>query len=112
MPRVRTIGIVLVALAICGLLGCSGRQASTAPTGGPAIAIQAHAYVPRTLTVKPGATVTWTNDDSITHIVSGTTFISGEIKPGASYSHTFEQAGTYNYIDTADPSFVGVITVQ
>lgn len=46
-----------------------------------------------------GATVVWTNDDSVPHSVTSndSTFDSGQIKPGAKFSYTFTRSGTYRY---------------
>jgi plastocyanin len=51
------------------------------------------------LTVKAGTTVTWTNNDYMTHTVTadGGTFNSGDMGYGATFSHTFNTAGTYAY---------------
>jgi plastocyanin len=62
------------------------------------------AYCPTPLTVNVGTTVTWTNDDSTTHTVTSTSgpgsFDPGKLAPGSTFSHIFNQAGTYDYIFT------------
>lgn len=111
---VRIASIVVAAAMLAGLLGCktgSGATSRQAPTG-PAVTIENLAFNPRSITVKQGATVTWTNRDTTTHTVSGYGFVSGPIAPGASYSHTFSTAGTYEYICTIHPSMVGIVVVQ
>ena len=70
------------------------------------------AFSPRTITVKVGTTVTWTNRDSGTHTVSGYGFVSGPIAPGKSYSHTFSSPGTYEYICTIHPNMVGIVVAR
>jgi plastocyanin len=60
------------------------------------------AFVPSPDTVSAGATVTWTNQDAATHTVtsvpgSAETFSSGNVSAAATFSHTFNSAGTFNY---------------
>jgi len=56
-------------------------------------------YSPANYTVKAGTAVTWVNHDGTTHSVTGDTglFDSGPLPPGASFSYTFTQPGTYHY---------------
>lgn len=58
------------------------------------------------LEVSAGTTVTWTNKSSMNHTVTsgsrsdddaGELFNSGSIPPGGQFSHTFEDAGSYDY---------------
>lgn len=71
-------------------------------------------FVPVTITVTKGATVTWTNDDTVPHTVTSVTgdFDSGNIDPGATYSYTFDQTGSFEYSCTIHPNIPhGTITV-
>lgn len=71
-------------------------------------------YSPSPYTVKVGASVTWVNKDSTTHTVtsSGSSlFDSGNMAPGATYSFTFTQPGTYQYYCTIHPWMKGTIVV-
>jgi plastocyanin len=66
------------------------------------VAIKDFVYTPSTITVKKGATVTWTNNDSMAHTVttsssSPETFDSGSIANGQTFSHVFSAVGTYSY---------------
>ena len=100
---------LMVVVAAVGLAtGCGGSSSSTmSPSGGGggpganAVFMQSSAFNPTTLTVTAGATVTWTNQDAITHTVTcssgpGSAFNSG-VAPGATFQHTFAVAGTYEY---------------
>jgi len=69
-------------------------------------------FVPTSVTVKKGTTVTWVNQDNMVHNVSGNGFASGDIKYGESYSHTFNTAGSYNYNCTIHPVMQGTVNVQ
>ncbi|HVM90550.1 MAG TPA: plastocyanin/azurin family copper-binding protein [Verrucomicrobiae bacterium] len=71
----------------------------------------ANGFVPTTDTVKVGTTVTWVNRDTMVHNVTGTGFSSGDIQPGASWSHTFGSTGSYDYHCTIHPTMQGTINV-
>jgi plastocyanin len=61
-----------------------------------------------------GSTVTVTNNDApVTHTwtATGGAFNSGPLAPGASYSFTFTQQGTYGYLCTIHPNMIGSVTV-
>ena len=55
---------------------------------------------PATITVKVGSTVTWTNNDPMAHTVTsddGTSFNSGSIDYGKSFSYTANTVGSFAY---------------
>jgi len=98
----------------------AGGAATTAASGGAApaagagaVTIKDFAFDPGDLTVAKGTTVTWKNDDSATHrIKSGDgSFDSKDLKNGDSFEHTFDTAGTFDYICGIHPSMKGKITV-
>jgi plastocyanin len=72
------------------------------------------AYNPNPITMSVGGTVTWMNNDSITHTSTsdGGSWDSGTMAPGASFSHTFQTAGTFQYHCAIHPNMVGTVTVQ
>jgi amicyanin len=79
----------------------------------PQVKISNFKFGPRTLTVKVGTRVTWTNNDAIAHSVN---FAAGNINSkalgqGAKFSHTFAAAGTYPYICDIHPFMHGTIVV-
>jgi plastocyanin len=65
-----------------------------------AVSMKNYAFDPVTLTIAPGTTVTWTNDDTVPHTVTAAdrSFDSGNMPPGATFSHTFMTAGTIDYL--------------
>ncbi len=98
----------------------AGGAATTAASGGGApaagagaVTIKNFAFDPGDLTVAKGTTVTWKNDDSATHrIKSGDgSFDSKDLKNGDSFDHTFDTAGSFDYICGIHPSMKGKITV-
>jgi plastocyanin len=81
---------------------------------GDAVSIEGFAFQPDGLEVPTGTEVTWTNGDPEAHTVTaaGGVFDSGPIDPGGSFSHTFTEAGTYDYICSIHPSMTGTVTVD
>jgi plastocyanin len=76
--------------------------------------IKQFAFQPRSLEVPVGTTVTWTNNDAIQHSVtaSDNSFDSGFFTQGGTYSHTFDQPGTYAYYCARHGSMMGEIKVS
>jgi aldose sugar dehydrogenase len=77
------------------------------------------AYQPSPVQVNVGETVTWTNDDSQPHTVTsgeGATpdgrFDSDIMASGATFSHTFTEAGEYPYFCLLHPNMVGTVSVS
>ncbi len=78
------------------------------------VVIEAVTFIPLELSIKPGDTVTWVNEntnthtvtswyhfqdeDDVTHAYIGEVWDSGDIKPGQSFSRTFNQLGTFEYL--------------
>ncbi len=94
-----------------------GTMASTqSPSASQAtntVIIKGMAFNQPSITIKAGQTVTWMNQDTITHTVTGDQggWDSGSLAPGANYQHTFTQAGQYTYHCSIHPFMVGKIIV-
>jgi plastocyanin len=61
-----------------------------------------------------GTTVTWTNSDPIAHTVTAAdeTFDSGILGVGKSFSHAFDEEGTFDYTCMIHPFMQGSIVVR
>jgi len=68
-------------------------------------------YVPATLTVKKGTTVTWTNQDSTTHNVVGSGWQSQQLKYRESFQKQFNTVGSFDYHCGDHPVMQGTINV-
>jgi plastocyanin len=91
--------------------GSSGTGAGTAAA--TAVSIANFAFDPASVTVKVGDTVTWTNNDSTTHTITGDGGLdSGDVAPGSTFSKTFDKAGTYKYHCSIHPTMTGEVVVQ
>ena len=86
---------------------------TTAATTASAATIQGFSFQPGVLKAKPGAKVTWTNRDAVTHTVTADngSFASGNLQPGRSFSFTFTRAGTFAYHCSIHPSMHGSVIV-
>ncbi len=69
------------------------------PPAGNSVSIKDMAFSPATLNVTAGTTVTWTNNDAITHTVTAddASFDSGNVAAGATFTHKFTAAATVSY---------------
>ena len=79
------------------------------------VVIENFSFSPQTFTLPAGATVTWTNRDSMPHTVTSTDKRfpkSPVMKPGQSYSNKFAAAGTDSYFCSIHPRMTGKIIVK
>ena len=112
--------ILATTLLTLSFAGCGGgnkpAQSTTAGTTatGFNVTMSNFAFSPSTLTVSVGTAVTWTNKDSTTHTVTSDTgvFSSGGMSQNATYSYTFNTAGTFKYHCTIHTYMTGTIIVQ
>ena len=77
-------------------------------------------FIPSTVVITVGGTVTWENTDTAAHTSSSGTptdgpdgvFDSSLIMAGGSYSHTFDTAGTFDYFCMVHPWMEGTVIVE
>ncbi len=106
--------ILAAALASCQL--GSVNPYGTSKGGSPgSIDIYMYSFMPSSVTVPAGTTVTWMNSDAVAHTVTSTAiapaFDSGSVASGASYSFIFSAAGSYPYHCTLHAGMTGTVTV-
>ncbi len=118
MRRARPLPLLVVLLALAGCGGGSPAPATTAaPSAPPAavtVALSGIAFVPAQVTVHVGQSVTWTDEDTVTHDVrstSGEVIRSPLLHRGATFSFTPTRAGTIAYVCTIHPGMAGTIVV-
>jgi plastocyanin len=89
---------ILVLAVLVGVL-IPAADAKTAAT--TAVSIKQGGFVPKNIAVNAGDTVKWTNGDTQNHQVACAkcSFTSPVLKPGDSYSYTFETAGKFAIAD-------------
>ncbi|HIE46288.1 MAG: plastocyanin/azurin family copper-binding protein [Nitrosopumilus sp.] len=77
-------------------------------------------YIPLNLEIIVGTTVTWANEDTVSHTVQSqdefgkviALFNSVPLITGDRFEFTFEEEGVYNYFCSFHPWRVGVVTVK
>ena len=77
-------------------------------------------FIPSTVTIPMGGTVTWENNDTAAHTSTAGSategpsgvFDSSLIMAGSSFSHTFDEAGTFDYFCMVHPWMVGTVIVE
>ena len=78
-----------------------------------AVSITSTGFKPENVTVRPGDTVTWKNNDTKAHSVVSDTgvFSSQSIAPGQSYSFKFDIESSYSYHDGTNTATTGAVHV-
>ncbi len=115
--------LAIISLVLFQVLGChntaTGPYGQTSPPVGrnPApntVTIANMAFSPATLTVAKNATVTWVNDDNVTHTSTSDNNVwnTGSIGTGTSKAIVFSVSGTYAYHCAVHPMMTGTIIVQ
>jgi plastocyanin len=115
-------------LAACGGDDDSGGGGTTQPadsgggaSGGAQVSLKNIQFNPKDITVKPGETITFTNDESIPHDVHkqsgpGGDFASGAdggMQQGDTFKLKLDKPGTYKYVcHVHAPGMAGTITVK
>lgn len=95
----------------------SNSNNSNQTTSSGKISIQNMQFTPSQISIAKGGTVTWTNNDSITHTVIDDLSnvggpASGDIAPGQTYTFTFDKTGSFQYHCRIHPSMRGTIVVK
>jgi plastocyanin len=100
-----------IAIAVAGLALVLAAPASTATS---TVQIKSTGFVPATVTINQGDSVTWTNTDKKNHqvVANGGSFASPILTPGKSYTHTFRAGGTFRYHDGLHSTLRGTVTVR
>jgi amicyanin len=126
--------VVAVAVAVIAVVAVGSHKSSNSPsssygsttksstsTSGAVAAtdvkIQNYMFSPMVIKVKVGATVTWTNQDSVHHSVVADTISADApngplIGQGETYKFTFNKAGTYTFHCGAHPDMHGTVVVS
>ena len=69
-------------------------------------------FVPNKNELLSGAQITWVNEDTKNHSISGENWGSQELKPGERFSKIFETTGTHKYYCSLHPSEKGEIIIR
>ena len=105
----------VAALASAGVMMTTvATMTHAAAPAAAAVQIDNFSFKAPTLTVKPGTTVTWTNQDDIPHTVVAKTglFKSKVLDTGDKFSFTFAKAGQFGYYCSLHPHMTGTVVVK
>jgi plastocyanin len=85
-----------------------------AATAAVPVSVQFAAFGPDRLDVLPGETVVWTNTSERTHTVTADdgSFASGDLPGAGTFTHAFDQVGSFAYHCTIHPSMTGEVDVR
>jgi plastocyanin len=94
-------------------LAAAGAAFAAEPAGAT-VRMEKQTFVPATITVAAGTTVTWTNSDDIPHSVTADDqrFDSGTLAPGQTFRWTADQPGEIHYHCIFHPSMTAVVNVS
>jgi amicyanin len=94
---------------------CSAEDANNAGAGPVATVGMDHtAFIPSEITVAPGTTVTWVNNEAMPHNVADLNkgFRSKILVKDDKFSFTFTTAGEYDYLCLIHPNMKGKVIVK
>ena len=93
----RAAGLVACAALVAGC----GSTGSGAPVATTKVSMaKSYRFDPKTIEIKAGQTVTWTNNDHFTHTVHVDGRDDHKVGRGRSVSIRFDKPGTYRYVCT------------
>lgn len=76
------------------------------------VSIEGFKFVPASLTVSVGDTVTFTNNDGAPHTATGSGFDTGTLRKGQSATVTITSSGENAYVCNFHPMMKGTITAN
>jgi plastocyanin len=100
-------------VAMAGGGGCYSQVISD--ERGTTVTMTGSCFEPTVLRVEAGESVTWTNEDSAPHTVSGVNGVWGsydQFEQGASVTEQFDEPGVYPYWCALHPSMLGTVVVE
>jgi plastocyanin len=103
----RKLFFVMAVLAVVGIAPAFAQAAN--------ITITKTGFVPSSVTIHPGESITWTNSDAVDHQVSSAkaTLSSPVMHTGQTYSFMFATAGTFSVTDLLDKKVkTGTVSVK
>jgi plastocyanin len=107
LPSIAVLAVTVVAA------GCGG-TGSSAPVATSAVSMaKSYRFDPKTIEIRAGQTVTWTNNDNFTHTVKVDWQDDHKVGRGHSVSISFDKPGTYHYVCTLHSKDMhGTVIVQ
>ncbi len=90
------------------------RTVATLEKNAAEVSIMNFAFTPAEVTIAPGESVTWINDDGAPHGLEYHDGVKGTdlLLPGASFRRRFDRTGTYDYNCSVHPYMTGRVVVR
>ena len=100
--------------AMCALAAAAAVSLGAAAPAPTIVKIGNFTFGPQVLTVAPGTTVTWVNDDDTPHtiVANDHSFRSKAIDTEERFSLTFSKPGDYAYFCSLHPHMTGKVVVK
>ena len=125
----RHIFALLLAVFTAQSFGCSSNRGGASSSAGGSqnqptvdqtprqtnhLDIDDYAFRPAVIQIAPGTEVTWVNHDGIQHTVTSkdNQFGSDSLSQNQQFTHTFPDAGTYEYYCKVHPAMKGKVIVK
>jgi plastocyanin len=106
------LAVLLAALASIPCLAEDANNAGAEPVA--TVSMDHNTFIPGEITVAPGTTVTWVNNEAMPHtvVVPSQGFRSKTLVKDAQFSFTFTTPGDYDYLCSIHPSMKGKVIVK
>lgn len=112
--RLRAISVALLLAVFSFSLSAAMTPEATAETNAAKVSIVDFQFAPAEITIAPGESVTWTNNDGAPHGLEYSDSVAGTdlLLPGASFSRRFDKPGSYDYNCSIHPYMTGRVIVR
>jgi plastocyanin len=110
--RALSLAVLFAALASTPCLAEDANSAGTGPVA--TVSMDHNTFIPSEITVAPGTTVTWVNNETMPHTVVNPNqgFRSKFLVKDAKFSFTFTTPGDYDYLCSIHPNMKGKVIVK
>ena len=110
--RALNLAVVFTALVSTPCLPEDTNSAGTNPVA--SVSMDHNTFTPSEITVAPGTTVTWVNNETMPHTVVAPSqgFRSKTLVKDAKFSFTFTTPGDYDYLCSIHPNMKGKVIVK
>lgn len=112
MKKILLVALIVVFLLVAGCYTQQEIKQTSELTREETVTISGFTFLPATLTVKQGKTVTWINEDNAPHKIKFDFYESETINKGESAQYTFNDKGKFDYVCSIHPSMQGKIIVE
>jgi plastocyanin len=110
--RALRLTVLFTALASTACLAEGPNNAGAGPVA--TVSMDHSTFIPSEITVAPGTTVIWVNNETMPHTVVdlNKAFRSKTLAKEGTFSFTFTTAGDYNYLCSIHPNMKGKVIVK